>query len=371
MATPEVEEVTKKIEGVVGASYFPPNIISNSEFATFLNQFRKPDEQITAEGIFETTGIKFRHLLDPIDQIPTPKEAEQKRETVIIEMARRVAKKAIEQRDWRVEDIDCLIFTTSIPYGKSPARRLKEGLGLRAFNPLVDGDILAECASFNWALDQILKNQERYLNKKILFVASEYFTPLLQPFDLDRTLFSDGACALTFVVGVDFEILSSATCDFPEFRSLVRAPIQKELMDQSTTIKFIETDPVDNPAGFGELDGKGIFRWALDENTLPPLIYQAISAAKLTPEDIKIVVPHQANGRIIEAIKKSILPKIGFGDVVVFNHIKNFGNSASVTIPNALLEVTQDGLAKSGDKILILGFGAGMSAGATVIRILN
>jgi 3-oxoacyl-[acyl-carrier-protein] synthase-3 len=380
MSTPEVKEIRVITNGLAGASYFPPNKVDNETFAKQLNELRSKDDQkklITAQGIFERTGIEIRHLIDPLDQIPSPSIVVEKREAVIMEMAQRVAKEALARKGWSPKDVEAVIFSTSVPFGRSPSKLLKSQMNLGPWIKNFDGDVIAECASLVWAFEYILGQKEQYQGKNILYVTSEWISCLGAPDDLDRTLLSDGTSAIAFCYGKDLEIISTRTKEFEEFAHLIRGPIQKELTEQEAIIKFVGIPPSDDPDGYETMDGRGVFVWSLSPETLPPLICDVKDA--LGEEKPKIIIPHQANGRITQEIKKRRLPELDLTDVHLYDNIARFGNCGSVTIPNALLEVMEEGWIEDGQKkflqkndiVMLIGFGAGMSAGVSAIRILK
>jgi len=377
----EKKERVKETAGLVGASYFPPNKVDNETFANHLNELRAKEDYkkpITAQGIFERTGIQTRHLVDPIDKIPSPSEVENRREEVIIDMAKRAADEALRQKNWSKAEVDAVIFSTSIPYQqKSPSKKLKSEVGFGPWIKGVDGDVIAECASLVWAFEYILEKKSEYQGKNILYVASEWITCLGAPCDLDRTLLSDGASALAFCYGEDLEIISTSTKGFPDFAHLIRGPIQKELTDEEALIKFVGIPPSNDPDGYETMDGRAVFVWALSPETFPPLIGKVKET--LGKEKSKIIIPHQANGRITQAMEKHLLPPLGLSGVHLYDNIAQFGNCGSVTMPNALLEVTENGWIEDGQKrilqkndvVMLVGFGAGMVAGVQALRILK
>lgn len=111
-------------------------------------------------------------------------------------------------------------------------------------------------------------------------------------------------------------------------------------------------------------DGPSVFKWA--SFTMAPIAKEAIAAAGLTPDDIDVFVPHQANMRIIDQLIKQIkLPD----HVVVGRDIADTGNTSAASIPLATHRLLSEGQAKSGDLCLQIGFGAGLAYAAQVIAL--
>jgi 3-oxoacyl-[acyl-carrier-protein] synthase III len=112
-------------------------------------------------------------------------------------------------------------------------------------------------------------------------------------------------------------------------------------------------------------EGQAVFRWATTQ--IAPVALRAIELAGLTPADIDVFVPHQANLRIVEAVAKRLRKKGAREDMVVADDIVHSGNTSSASIPMALDHLRAAGRARSGDVVLLVGFGAGLSYAAQVV----
>ena len=111
------------------------------------------------------------------------------------------------------------------------------------------------------------------------------------------------------------------------------------------------------------MDGRGIYRWAT--TSLPDLARRACAAAGIEPADLAAFVPHQANLRITESVVKSLaLPS----SVVVARDVVDSGNTSAASVPLALARVVEEGQVRTGDLVLLLGFGAGLTAAGQVVR---
>jgi len=112
-------------------------------------------------------------------------------------------------------------------------------------------------------------------------------------------------------------------------------------------------------------EGQAVFRWATTK--IAPVALRAIELAGLTPADIDVFVPHQANLRIIEAVAKRLRAKGARDDMRVADDIVYSGNTSSASIPMALDHMRADGRVRSGDIVLLVGFGAGLSYAGQVV----
>jgi 3-oxoacyl-[acyl-carrier-protein] synthase-3 len=122
----------------------------------------------------------------------------------------------------------------------------------------------------------------------------------------------------------------------------------------------------DGPEGPGRpeirMDGRRVFRFATE--ILAQATLQVLEKANVRLEDVRLIVPHQANARIIEAAAK----RLGVNGDVMVNNIANYGNTSTASIPLALKEALAAGRLKRGDHLVLVGFGAGLTWGACVLE---
>lgn len=112
-------------------------------------------------------------------------------------------------------------------------------------------------------------------------------------------------------------------------------------------------------------EGQAVFRWAT--TAVAPVALDAVERAGLTPADVDVLIPHQANLRIVEAIAKKLRQKGAREDMVVADDIVHSGNTSSASIPMALDHMRAAGRVRSGDVLLLVGFGAGLSYAGQVV----
>ena len=127
----------------------------------------------------------------------------------------------------------------------------------------------------------------------------------------------------------------------------------------------MDTIVVADRNSFIHQEGQAVFRWTTTR--IAPVALQALKLAGLSPADVDVLVPHQANLRIIEAIAKRLRAAGAREDMLVADDIVYSGNTSSASIPMALDHMRAAGTARSGDVLLLVGFGAGMTYAGQVV----
>ena len=297
------------------ASALPDKIVTNDDFAARLD---------TSDAwIVERTGIRERRMGGSTS-----------------ELAIEAGATALKRAGLLGSDIDLFILATTTPDkavpATSPAVHAALGLAGGGF------DLNAACAGFAYALvtaDALLTSGHR----RALVIGAETLSRFID-FD-DRStavLFGDGAAAVIIeaiegssplVVSSDLGVDGSAT-------SLLYADL----------------------GGFIQMDGKEVFRRAV--RTEITSIQHVLDRAGLSPKDIALFVPHQANLRIIEAVNERIGMEMERTAIV----LDRTGNTSAASIPLALCAAADEGRLREGDYILLSGFGAGMTWASAIIR---
>ncbi|WP_162834662.1 beta-ketoacyl-ACP synthase III [Amycolatopsis circi] len=202
-------------------------------------------------------------------------------------------------------------------------------------------DLNAACAGFCYGLGVASDLVRAGSAKKVLVIGAEKLTDVVDPTDrANAIIFADGAGAA--VVGGS---------DEPGIGPVVWGSAG-DLVD----LIYMR----DNQWIYQE--GQSVFRWATTQ--IAPIALRALEAAGLQPSDVDVLAPHQANLRIVESIAKKLRAKGAREDLVVADDIKYSGNTSSASIPMALDHMRKAGTAKSGDVVLAVGFGAGLSYAA-------
>ena len=318
--------------------YVPALCVENDSFKEFLDT--------SDEWIRTRTGIHSRHFSDGE---PTWM------------MGEKAALKAIEAAGISPEEIDLILVTTvSSDYATpSIACMLQGKLGAKN---AVGIDLNCACAAFVYALDMA----RRYLAcgdmKTVLIVSSEKLSRLTNFEDRSScVLFGDGAGAAVVTAGDGMFSSELVTDGTGAGHIFVRYPAADN--------PFCNPSPLKEYDGYEEykdgamyMNGKEVYKFATQ--VMADVIKKAALKAGVELSDLDLIVPHQANIRIIETAAS----KLGLPMEKFLINLDRFGNTSSATIPMALDEAVRDGRIKSGDKIAMAGFGAGLIAGAIVME---
>ncbi|MGO2656020.1 MAG: beta-ketoacyl-ACP synthase III [Pseudoclavibacter sp.] len=279
------------------------------------------------------------------------------------------SKQAIEHAGIDPTEIDAVIVATvTHPYQTpSLAAWLADQIGS---TPAAAYDISAACAGYCYGIGQADALVRSGLAHNVLVVGAEKLSDVIDPTDRSISfLLGDGAGAA--VVGPSETPGISPTVWGSDGSHWKTIHMTNSLLEYRDGVAYGEA------TGFGEHDGEQInrwptlrqegrtvFRWAVWD--MAKIARQAIEAAGLTPDDIDVFIPHQANMRIIDEFAKQLkLPE----SVVIARDIAHSGNTSAASIPIATRALIDAGEVKSGDLALEIGFGAGLVYGAQVVAL--
>lgn len=317
-------------------SYAPERILTNDELAKMVNT--------SDEWIRTRSGIGERRIA-----------AENE---CCSDMAVKAAKSALADAKMSAADIDLLIIATCTPDTPLPSTAciVQHKLGVPAHTTCFD--ISAACSGFLYAMEiaygQLLTN--RY--KRALIIGAEKLSTIVDW--SDRTtcvLFGDaaGAAVLTKVPQPGIGIIGSDLGADGEFADKLMIPAGGSSCPASA-------QTVEARQHFIRMNGKEVFKSAV--RVMETVCREMMEQHQLTPDQISLVIPHQANIRIIEALAGNLkLPMDKF-----FVNLDRYGNTSSATIPLALDEARRSGRVKPGDLTLLVAFGAGLTYGAALVR---
>jgi 3-oxoacyl-[acyl-carrier-protein] synthase-3 len=320
--------------------YVPENVVTNDDLSKMMDT---NDEWIT-----ERTGIKERRWVVPGDGDTTSS------------MGTKAARMAIKNAGLTPDDIDFIVFATLSPdyYFPGPGVLVQRDLGIKEIGAL---DVRNQCSGFVYALsvaDQYIKSG---MYKNILVIGAELHSGGLEKSTRGRgvtVIFGDGAGAavLQRYEGQDRGILST------HLHSEGQHAEELALIGPSTThwIPEImaENDPNDT-SYYPYMNGNFVFKHAVTR--FAEVIMEALQTNGKTPDQLDMLIPHQANLRISQFIQK----KMGLSDDQVYNNIMRYGNTTAASIPIALSEAIQEGKVKDGDLVMLAAFGSGFTwAGA-------
>ncbi|MBQ0926076.1 beta-ketoacyl-ACP synthase III [Saccharopolyspora endophytica] len=260
----------------------------------------------------------------------------------VVNMAVESGAKAIADAGLTPSDVDQVIVATCTMPGGIPnaAAQVADQIGIKAKSAY---DLNAACAGFVYALNTASDAVRAGSARNVLVIGSERFQEWMDWTDRSNLIiFADGAGAT--VVGAS---------DEPQLGPGVLGSAG-DLVD---TIYLRENKYIHQ-------EGQSVFRWATTQ--IAPVAIEAVEAAGLQLSDIDVLVPHQANLRIVEAIGKKLQSKGARDDLVVARDIVYSGNTSSASIPLAIDHMRAAGEIPSGAVMLLVGFGAGLSYAAQV-----
>ncbi len=307
------------------------------------NQYFEQIVDTSDEWIIERTGIRERRIAEP--GISSS------------DMGAEALKNALDMAGLKPSDLDMIICGTVTPDKPMPATAVYIQNKVGASNHCAAFDISAACAGFLFGLniaDSFIKSGNA---KTIGVIGAETLTRVID-FE-DRTtcvLFGDGAGAAV-VTGdpSDRGILSAHLSSNGQLADALHIPSGGSASPASR-------ETVENREHFIRMNGREVFKYAV--RYLSDASIKAMAACGLKPEDIAVVVPHQANLRILDSVGKRIgIPM----DKFVLN-LERVGNTSSASIPIALDEVIRDNKINENDIILMIALGGGLSWGSTLIR---
>ncbi|MEE8136291.1 MAG: beta-ketoacyl-ACP synthase III [Thermodesulfobacteriota bacterium] len=311
----------------------PEKILSNLDLEKMIDT--------SDEWILSRTGIAERRIVEP--------------EVATSDLAYEASIKALEDASMDPEDIDGIVVGTITPdyIFPSTACVLQSLLGA---NNAFAFDVLAGCSGFIYALHVAKGLIQSGGSKNLLVVGAETVSKIMNY--EDRTtciLFGDGAGAAVITTTDTPGILSSCLGANGDGGKFLYMPAGGSRMPTSE-------ETVKNGSHFLRMEGKEVFKEAV--KALQSSTLEAIKQADITPDDIDLLIPHQANYRIIEAVRK----RLELPEEKVFSNLDRYGNTSSASVPIALDEAVKSGRLKRGDIVVFSAFGAGFTWGASVVR---
>ena len=316
----------------------PDNIIKNHDLAQLM--------ETSDEWIQSRSGIKERRWADE--------------NTTTFDLAHEASLKAISKAGISSNDIDMIILGTlsSDYFFPGVSAQLQESLELKNVGAF---DIKAACSAFIYSLsiaDQYIKTG---MVKTILVVGAETQTKLIEKSTRGRdiaVLFGDGAGAAVLQrTDNQSEILSTHIhCEGKNIKNLwMEAP-------GTSPGSWFKKNKFNSERFTPYMNGREVFRNAVKR--FPEVINEALEFNNLSINDIKLIIPHQANYRI----SKAVSDKMGVDISIVYSNIHKYGNTTAASIPIALTEAWEDGLIKKDDYVILAAFGAGYTWASAAIR---
>ena len=329
---------------ITGLGYYvPDNVVTNDDLSKVMDT--------SDEWIQERTGIKERrHVV--------------KGEDTTTSMGVKAAKIAIERAGIDKDEVDFIIFATLSPdyYFPGPGVLVQRDLGIKTVGAL---DVRNQCSGFVYGIsvaDQYVKSG---MYQNVLVIGSE-----LHSHGLDMTtrgrgvsvIFGDGAGAAVVSREEDTTkgILSShlhSEGQHAEQLSLIAPGMGKRWVTD-----IIEENNPDDESYYPYMNGQFVFKNAVVR--FSEVIMEGLQKNNLSPTDINLLVPHQANLRISQFVQK----KFGLSDDQVYNNIMSYGNTTAASIPIALTEAWEQGKVKEDDLVVLAAFGSGFTWGSVIMK---
>ncbi|NPA51450.1 MAG: ketoacyl-ACP synthase III [Aquificae bacterium] len=300
--------------------YVPPRVLTNEDLEKFLNT---SDEWITTR-----TGIKERRIAEEWEKAS--------------DLGFYAAKEALEKAKMHPRDIDVVIVATSTPDMIFPSTACFLADKLKCNKPMAF-DISAACSGFIYALTLAKTFIASGQAENVLVVGAEVFSKIVDWNDrTTAVLFGDGAGAVVLSrTNNDKGILSAVMHSDGSHWGSLYCPVGEKI----------------------KMRGRETFKLAV--KNMADASMKALEKANLSLDDIKLVIPHQANIRIIKAIAE----RLELPEEKVFSNIHRYGNTSAASIPIAMYEAKEEGRFHSGDYLLLTAFGGGLTWGALTIKI--
>ncbi|MBU1913159.1 MAG: ketoacyl-ACP synthase III [Candidatus Omnitrophica bacterium] len=320
--------------GILGLGcYLPSMKVTNRDLEKMVDT--------SDEWIMTRTGIKERRI--------APKES------AASDLGLEAARVAIKDAGLKPEDIDLIIVATVTGDMAFPSTSciIQDKLG--AHN-VAAFDINAACSGFIFGIITAKQFVDSGLYKNVLVIGTEKMTSLVDWQDRSTcVLFGDGAGACVIGKSDERQIVSYFIgCD-GSGSNLLRLPAG------GSRIPATE-ETVKNKLHFLKMEGNEVFKLAV--KVMADAANKAITTAGLLCSDIDLLIPHQANIRILLAVAK----KIGLPEEKIFLNIEKYGNMSSASTAVALAEASKEGRIKKGDNVCLVAFGSGLTYGAVVIK---
>jgi 3-oxoacyl-[acyl-carrier-protein] synthase-3 len=314
--------------------YVPPKVLTNDELAKMVD---------TSDGwIRERTGIAERHMASP------------KESTAL--MALHAARDAVEVADVNPADIDLIIVATATAEYHFPATAclVQDGLGA---SKAAAFDLEAGCSGFVYALSTATGLIKSGMHDTVLVVGSETLTRFVD--------WNDRATCILFGDGAGAVVLRASE----EPGGVVASVLGSD--GSGGDLLIVPGGGARNPAGpetvtsgmhYLKMNGREVYRFAT--RVVAQATRQVAERAGWTLDQVDLFIPHQANARIIESAAKTL--KVP--EDKVFVNLERYGNTSSASIPIALCEAIDGGRIKAGDRLLMVGFGAGLTWAACALE---
>jgi 3-oxoacyl-[acyl-carrier-protein] synthase-3 len=315
--------------------YAPEKVLTNQDLEKMVDTSDK--------WIVTRTGIRERRIAAPEETTAT--------------MSVEAGRAALDKAQLRPTDLDLIIVATSspdhfLPPVSSMVQDMLGAKGVAAFT------LVAGCTGFVYALATAHQFIANGTYENVLVIGAELISRFVDWEDRSTcVLFGDGAGAvvltasdrpggvLSFVLGSDGSLADALIVP----ASGSKEPFSQKVLDERTH--------------YIRMDGRRVLRFAI--RIMSKAAVEAVKASGLSLSDIDLLIPHQANLRIIELARRHL----GLPEEKVFINVDRYGNTSAASIPIALCEAIEEGRVNEGDNVVMVGFGGGLTWAATVVHM--
>jgi 3-oxoacyl-[acyl-carrier-protein] synthase III len=316
-------------------SYAPARVVTNDDWSRWVDT--------TDDWITQRTGIKRRRFADDDESTMT--------------LATEAAASALKDADLSPDDVDEIVVATDTPEMMTPdtAALVQNRLGCRNVPTYDLGG--SGCAGFIQALD-VARSRILVNPKRILVIGVELITRMISMKDrATAVLFGDGAGAV--VLGPDsgraevLDVVSGTDGSAAEILTLAaggtRHPFNEESLASGDYNRLV-------------MDGRRVFTEAV--RRMSEAAVEVVEKVGRSLSDVELVIPHQANIRIIDAVRR----RLGLDEDAVYVNVHEYGNTGSATVPFAMCEAVKAGRVGQGDLVVLTAFGAGFHWAAAAVQ---
>ncbi len=327
------KRIAAKITAVAG--YVPPRVVTNFDLAKRVDT--------SDEWIRTRTGIIQRHYADP--------------GVATSHLGSEAAKKVLEQRGISADEVEMIVVATVTPdmFFPSTACLIQDRIGA---SKAWGFDLSAACSGFAYALTVGAQFVGGGSHKKVLVIGSDVMTSILNYEDRATcVLFGDGAGAMLIepaendsegILDFEHDVDGSGGCNL--------------YMPGGGSLNPSSHETVDKKMHYVHQEGAQVFKYAV--RRMSELAAEILERNGLKGDDLALVVPHQANLRIIKAMQE----RIGVPDSKVMVNIERYGNTTAGTLPLGVMQALDEKRIKKGDLVLLIAVGAGYTTGAVLMR---
>lgn len=314
-------------------SFLPEAVVTNDYLSTIMDT--------SDEWISSRTGIKERRLA---------------KEETTATMSAEAAKRALEDAGIKAEEIDLIIVGTITGDYVTPSTACEVQAAIGASNAIAF-DINAACSGFLYGVSMAYAYMKCGIYKKALVIGAETLSKIMDWNDRSTcVLFGDGAGAAVLTLSEDEKAAGIIGFEQGADGASGMVLAGRDRKNNNPLVK----NPTD--LEYVQMDGQEVYKFAV--TTVPESIHRVLDKADLKVEDIKYFLLHQANIRIIQSVSK----RLGVSMDRFPISLDHCGNVSAASVPILLDEVNKKGMLQSGDKIVMSGFGGGLTWGTCVLE---